>query len=154
MASRQHQAHHPTALSRTTLTDTDLEYCPKCGNIVPTLNEYTGWCSWCSPTKTTTAQQTNLANFEEFLTKHADEIEELIIQGFTFNQACKRIAQTGSKPRCVVCGRTIYRGRPNSIFCRRNLTCRHYSRRYVHLYTSKGLTKSEALSQIFSELGS
>src|SRR5262245_15136694 len=94
----------------------------------------------------------NSCRFEAYLARNADEIEHYIIQGYSFYQSLELLHRTNGRPTCIVCGGTIKRAKRESTFCRQSTECRRYARRYVYLYQSKGLTKTEALAIVFTEL--
>jgi ribosomal protein S16 len=91
---------------------------------------------------------------ESYLASNADELEHYITQGATLNQAVNRLhkSSNGNRPTCASCGGVIKRARRSAIFCRQHNYCRRYARRYTYLYQEKGLSKTEALAQIFQEI--
>jgi hypothetical protein len=123
------------------------EVCPNCGEFA-TLNEVTGWCEKCSPTDKA------YSKLESYLAKNADEIEHYMTQGMSVGAAIDMLHSPKVRPTCIVCGGVIVRAQRSAIFCRRTYNCRRYARRYVYLYQTKGLSKSEALSRIFEQLAS
>lgn len=140
-------------MTLTLLTDVTDEVCTNCGNFVSSddINELTGWCSECSPDEVTQELKFNL---ELYLTRNADHIEFLLLQGKSLWQALDALSTDGSRPICLVCGNVIKRSKRTAVFCRSNATCRHYSRKYVYLYREKKphLSKAEALALVMSEL--
>ena len=120
--------------------------CPSCGEFVNELDEISGWCFGCSPV---IEQQ-----LERYLSINADKLEYYILQGKSLYQAIDTLANpiNGHRPTCVVCGQHMPHAPKNSIFCRRNKTCRKYSRRYVYLYRELEMSKSEALALILAEI--
>lgn len=98
--------------------------CPSCGNFTDAkgLNEVTGWCIDC-----TTLSAGNAA--ADVVVHHPFDI-----------------------PKCIVCGEPIRRSRRFAIFCRRHSLCRRYARRYVYLYSERGISKAEALAIVLREL--
>lgn len=130
----------------------DNEVCPNCGKIVDSLDEITGWCSECSPAQIITQEY----QLTRYLEVNADKLEYYITTGQANNvyQAIDLLAhpKNGHRPTCVVCGSVIKHAPRTSVFCRRTKECRRYSRRYIYLYTKKGMTKTEALATILTEL--
>lgn len=126
-----------------TMAMTNKYCCPNCGEFFSSLNEITGFCGKCT-------NQTK-KKVELFLEKYADHIEHYIAQGCALPIAIKSV-RTENQPRCLSCGVVIIRAPRNSVFCRSNKKCRHYSRKYVYLYREKGLSKAEALAQVSVEL--
>jgi hypothetical protein len=125
------------------------EVCPRCGDFA-VLMANTGWCEECSgPINATELNQFKL---EHYLAHNADELEYYIAQGFSLNASVDKLHHSNGRPVCIVCGTTIKRAKRSSIFCRQTDMCRKYARRYIYLYQHKGLSKVEALAQIFSEL--
>lgn|SRR5215472_228774 len=120
-------------------------FCPNCGNYTQSLDEYTGWCADCSSPPVT------FTKIELALAFNAEAIEHYTSSMNVSVWKALRLARQ-DRPRCIVCGREIHRASRTAIFCRRTAECRRYSRRYVYLYTDKGLDKTQALAQIMSEL--
>jgi hypothetical protein len=110
------------------------EVCSSCGGFVEKLDGKTGWCEKCSSKQ-----------IKSFLLSNADHIEHYVLQGFSVQQALRRVALE-VKPICAVCGKPMVRAKRTAIICRRTMRCRKVSRRYVYLYSEKGLTKAEALA--------
>lgn len=125
--------------------------CPKCGDFVSRLDKVTGWCAKCAKTITG-------SNTASYLEANADTLEHHITTGQVDNvhQAIDLLAdpRSGYRPSCIVCGSTIKYAPRTSVFCRKNKECRRMSRRYVYLYTKKGMTKAEAFATIMQELES
>lgn len=120
-----------------------LEVCPYCGNLVDSLNETTGWCNNCTEIGKTQA--------ERFLETNADHIEHYVIQGYSVSQSIDLLRKE-IKPTCASCGGFIERASRTAVFCRKRDRCRAASRRYVYLYTGKGLSKAEALAKVLEEI--
>jgi hypothetical protein len=89
---------------------------------------------------------------ERYLKKNADEIEHYLSLGFSISHAVDQLHTPKQRPSCIVCGEVISRARRSAIFCRKYEVCRKYARRYVYLYQTKRLTKTEALAKVFEEL--
>jgi hypothetical protein len=123
-----------------------MELCPSCGEFKRELNEVTGFCEGC------TDDGRKSLTVEAYLAANADEIEHYLLQGKSVAQAIDLLHGRNGRPICVSCGAVITRGRRTSIFCRKNPDCRRYSRRYVYLYTERGMTKAEALAVVLAEL--
>jgi DNA-directed RNA polymerase subunit RPC12/RpoP len=125
----------------------DTYVCSNCGDLVEELDEFTGFCTACSPPRNKTE-----SNAHEWLAKNANHIEFYMSLGNSVSVAIDRVYED-LRPVCLVCGRTISHASPGRvIFCRRTKICRRYARRYTYLYQDKGLSKSEALAQIVREL--
>lgn len=134
--------------------DNTEEFCPKCGKYVETteFNELTGWCIECSPANSSTFATANFYKLEHFLKKNADKLEHYIQQGNSIWQALDHVCDPNDRPVCVVCGEVIRYARRNSVFCRKTVQCRKYSRRYVYLYSHKGYSKTVAFAMVLEEL--
>lgn len=135
----------------------DNEVCPNCGELVAAIafNYDTGWCRVCSPiTKlevlATQFPATTYQKVENYLAIHANQLENFTGQGKSIYQAIDAI--TSLPPVCISCGALMKYAPRTAIFCRRTKICKRLSRRYVYLYTKKGLTKSQALAIILEEL--
>jgi hypothetical protein len=113
--------------------------CSNCGEFVRQLDYQTGWCDDCAGIKRAA-----------FLEANADHIEHYVLQGFPVTTAIKRVALE-VKPVCAVCGKAMERAKRNAVICRRTEQCRKISRRYVYLYSEKGLSKAEALATVLAE---
>lgn len=118
--------------------------CPKCGDFVPTLDRVTGFCGPCSTASTN--------GVELWLAINANAIEHYMVQGNTLPQAIT-YASVRARPTCVVCSEPIKHARKDAVFCKRHHRCRTLRRRYIYLYSNKGLTKTEALASILNQLG-
>lgn len=124
-----------------------MEICPNCGEWVSGLNEVTGFCQDCSPDG-----DSNLL-VERYLEVNADEIEYYLLQGKSLNQAIDYIhSSNGSYKRCISCGNAMPHAPRNAVFCRAQVQCRRYARRYVYLYSERGMTKAEALAKVLEEI--
>jgi hypothetical protein len=130
--------------SHSTPAPSENELCPNCGTWVESLDSTTGWCLDCSPIVRGIIAAS-------WLFKNANHVEHYMVQGFSVTKSAS-IAAERLRPVCVVCSEEIPRAKRGSIFCRRYEQCRRFQRRYVHLYTRKGYTKTEALAQILQEL--
>src|SRR5215831_15719234 len=121
-------------------------FCPNCGSYTDFLDDNTGWCAKCSSRTAVSSTKIELA-----FTANADAVEFYVsTTNVSVWQALTLARQ--DRPRCIVCGRELHRAPRNAIFCRQTKECRRYSRRYVYLYTDKGLDKTQALAQIMGEL--
>ena len=118
--------------------------CTSCGNWTDAIDDATGWCLDCSPI----AQQSQL---EGWLKKYADELEYYMVHGNTLYEAIDKI-HIDNATHCIVCGGLITRGRKPRVFCRKTSECRKMSRRYVYLYTDRGMSKAEALARVTASL--
>ena len=131
------------------------EVCPKCGDFA-IVDEVTGWCYDCSGlvSNPSTGQtlSTNYGNKTEIaFAANADAIEYHLANGAdTVWQALTLSRQ--DRAVCLVCGEVMPHAPRTAVFCRRYKECRRYSRRYVYLYTEKGMSKAQALAMIFNEL--
>ena len=124
----------------------DYEFlCVNCGDWTKELNDQTGFCYSCSPVY----EVVNRVELQ--LAANADAVQHYLANTTNSVWAALKLAQS-DRPICVVCGERIPRAPRISVFCRKHKECRRYSRRYVYLYTEKGMTKVEALAQIFVEL--
>lgn len=123
----------------------DEEYCPNCGEwYAPSVFDYnTGWCNACAGVVRT--------QLELFLQRNADHIEHYLLGGYALSVAISKV-RADIRPICVVCGNEIKHASKQAVFCRANDNCRHYARRYKYLYTTKSITKPQALAQILQEL--
>src|SRR4030095_8692295 len=103
---------------------TSLVCCTSCGDFFSSTEivEITGWCKTCSGY----LEQEHV--FELYLSVHADHIEHYISTGLTFREALA-LLRLERRPVCLSCGGVLDRAPPNTIFCRRNETCRKYARR-------------------------
>lgn len=121
------------------------EYCPNCGEwITPTeFDLNTGWCNNCAGVVK--------SQLELFLQRNADHIEHYLLEGMSLKLALLKV-RADIRPICVVCGNEIKYASKQAVFCTTTQACRYWQRRYKHLYTSKDLTKSQALAQILHEL--
>jgi hypothetical protein len=148
----------------TQLAEALEEYCPSCGAWVSYLafNHTTGWCIGCSPitngcarcgkelqdrTRTTCAE----CRREQWLQRHADELEFLIIvKGYSFYQSQLLIIRM-TRPICNACGRPIVGGHNGVLFHGRNQSKSCYAayRKFKRLL-NQGLTHDEALATIRS----
>jgi hypothetical protein len=133
----------------------DNEVCPNCGKDVDYLDDITGWCIECTVASNPRFGKT--ATTARYLEANADTLEHYITTGQAGNvhQAIDLLAdvKTGHRPTCVVCGSVIKHAPRTSVFCRKTKECRRMSRRYIYLYTKKGMTKAEAFATIMQELG-
>lgn len=121
------------------------EVCPNCGDFTSSLSQVTGWCKGCSPADSLDNQ------LNEWLATNADAIEHYMLQGNSLTKSID-LAARRVRPICAVCSKEISHGSKSSVFCRKNRECRRYSRRYIYLYTRRGMTKAQALAQVLSEL--
>lgn len=128
-------------------SDSEPEICPKCGSYVdnPTtgFNYTTGWCLKCSPHTPNTKATERLANHVEHY---------MVLLGISAYRATI-LVHAEERPTCIVCGQRIKYARPDkTVFCRVNDDCRKWQRRYQYLYQKKGLTKTQALAKVLSEI--
>lgn len=132
----------------------DTELCPNCGREVSELDEFTGWCESCTTDSNQAWFGSSTSTTSSYLQANADKLEHYIAQGHSLEQTIDLLAdaKNGHRPTCIVCGSVIKHAPRTSVFCRKNKECRRFSRRYVYLYTKRGLTKTEALAQILSEV--
>ena len=121
-------------------------YCPNCGTESNYLDEVTGWCAVCSGGTSVASTKIELA-----FTANADAVEFYVSTTNASVWQALTLARQ-DRPRCIVCGEVLHRAPRTAIFCRKKKECRRYSRRYVYLYTNKGLDKTQALAQIMNEL--
>lgn len=152
------------------------DFCPSCGNFVNHIDAITGWCYVCSgDTKTQciacgrefTKDQPHRklcgwCREERWLIRHADEIEEYMQYGASF-QFAKRETYYNSRyrPVCISCGRSIkFRPANGAIFCKQTIRCRRWRRRYRTLREQnlrKGIidpakmAHSQVAAEIFAE---
>jgi hypothetical protein len=135
------------------------EFCPSCGHHAR-LVDYTGWCPQCTiridPSKKicktcgdlfpkkAQVSQCWACRKEEWLTKHADEIEKYLIAGLTVTAAIKKVADD-IRPTCVCCGNKIRGGRQDARFCRKNAECEQRADQFTALKAS-GLSPDVALA--------
>lgn len=131
--------------------ESNEELCPNCGQFYSytEINDETGWCYNCSPS----ADAPIHFKLELYLRVNADHIEHYMAQGRSLWQALDLMSQH-SRPVCLVCGNEIKHAKSTAIFCRRNKDCRHYSRKYVYLYSEKGWSKAAALALVMDEISS
>lgn len=124
-----------------------MEVCPNCGHDVAELDEYTGWCEQCTG-------KSGQAYFGNYLAVNADKLEHYISQGHSLESTIDLLAdpKNGHRPTCIVCGRVMSHAPKTAVFCRKTAECRRFSRRYVYLYKTKGLTKTAALAKVLAEL--
>lgn len=129
----------------TNLPSANEEYCPNCGEwfALEKFDSYTGWCNSCAGVVKN--------QLELFYQRNADHIEHYLLEGIGLRLAILKV-RADIRPICVVCGNEIKYANKSAVFCRNNTSCCYYARRYKYLYTSKGLTKSQALAQIMQEL--
>jgi predicted amidophosphoribosyltransferase len=125
------------------LGQTESYVCPNCGKFYEGETD-SGFCEECVPKLRDTV--------EGYLRLNADHLEYYISRGLSVWQAIDAISLGPARPICIVCGNRIKRGKRNAIFCRKYKSCRRYSRRYVYLYREKGMSKTDALAHILSEL--
>jgi hypothetical protein len=141
----------PGIRSSSSTGNTDL--CPKCGNFTDSLDEVTGWCSCCASSNGSAANKHVSTKIELAFAANANAVEFYVstsTERISVWQALTLARQ--DRPRCLVCGNELHRASRSAIFCRKSKECRYYSRRYVYLYTNKGLDKTQALAQIMNEL--
>src|SRR5215831_3152510 len=102
-----------------------METCPNCGAYEERLDRITGWCSNCAPPQL-------LSAYEQYLLRYADEIDQLIADGFSPYKAFKAIkARNGSaRTRCYSCHTPIKPAtRGERLFCN-SKPCRKTARRF------------------------
>ncbi len=105
------------------------DFCPSCGRWTDALDWVTGWCAECSPPPASNPTQTSAQFQEEWLEKHADEIEAWMVAGNGLSKA-KRLVATYNVPLCHCCGNPIKGGKDNHLFCTTTTACRSSQRRY------------------------
>src|SRR5215471_228629 len=126
-----------------------VSLCPSCGNFA-VLNEVTGWCGSCS--QSSTGSTSSSSKTEMALAANADAIEFYITNGTASTTWQALALARQDRAVCIVCGEVMPHAPRTAVFCRRYAECRRYSRRYVYLYTNKGLSKVEAFARILVEL--
>lgn len=139
------------------LEDT-VSYCPSCGKDAK-LVESTGWCPTCTLATDPNLRLCSCGQFfsrkahrskcwdcrrEEWLSRHADEIEKYLIDGLTLTQSIKMV-QRDIRPTCHRCNQPIKGGKQGDRFCRRNDECEKASDNYSALRKS-GLGPDVALA--------
>lgn len=122
-----------------------MEVCPNCGELVDTLTTDEGWCKECA------GPHQLLDKLEVFLSANADHIEHYMANGSSLYQAIDNL-RLDVAPTCLSCGVVIKHGRRDALFCTKTPQCRSSRRRYIYLYQTKGLSKSEALGKVLSQL--
>lgn len=139
----------------------DIAICPSCGHLADLSND-TGWCDECSGTTRYSLVCVRCQNEfqsvkQDFICQSckteqwANEIEELICKGVSYSRAKSLVAQS-NRAICLSCNSRIPRGtKGRHLFCSKP-KCKSASRRVKHLRLDKGLTHSEALSQVLAEL--
>jgi hypothetical protein len=132
-----------------------IEVCPNCGELVPAekFNHDVGWCNVCAPPEVVKTTEQAVQTHSYLLT-HADEIEHYLLQGKSLNQAIDLLYSANGRPKCIVCGSTMSRAPKRAVICRKTGECRRVSRRYIYLYRERGLSKAQALAEIFKSLDS
>ena len=151
------------------IPETAEEYCPSCGFWVSYLNfDYdTGWCRPCTGSTNLQPQCTQCGTVlqeghgrttcpscrqENWLAKHADEIEYLVVvKGYTVSYARQLLIEL-SRPICQCCGKPIKGAAAvgrwgETLFCRKTKACRSAYPRYRKLL-SQNLTTEQALAII------
>lgn len=138
--------------------DDDVSFCPSCGEDAR-LVQSTGWCPTCTlATEPGTLLCACGAFFnkkahrskcwdcrrEDWLTKHADEIEHYIIRGLSVSAAIKQV-QKDIRPACKMCKEPIKGGKEGDRFCRTNSKCEKASDSYSALRKT-GLAPDVALA--------
>lgn len=134
--------------------------CPSCGDWFNYLNEQSGWCASCTiaadPLKRSCTNCGGLflktAHFykcwacrkEEYLERHADQIELYLQWGYSFTAALKQVADD-LRPNCHSCGQPIKGGREDTKFCQKTKQCRKQALSYQRL-KSQGLSPDVALA--------
>jgi hypothetical protein len=123
-----------------------VSYCPSCGGD-SRLVESTGWCPSCTLATDPLLRLCSCGQFfsrkahrskcwdcrrEEWLTRHADEIEKYMLTGLTASKAVKRV-QKDIRPVCHKCGNAIKGGKQGDRFCRTNDGCEKASDNYSAL---------------------
>jgi hypothetical protein len=126
------------------LENSQSEICPNCGEFVLELNPITGFCFECSPVVAS-------YSVSSWLATNGDALDHYIAQGNDLARAIDKVYNR-VRPTCVVCAKPISHAPRTAIFCRRTRECRRYSRRYIYLYTRKGLSKTEALAIVLEQL--
>ena len=114
--------------------------CPSCGDW-STLNEFTGFCTKCSTGNCISCGASfepdnryrkicPYCRREAWYHKYADQIESLLLLGFTLDKARILISRDNAA-RCASCGAVILRGRRSeTLFCTKHEKCRKAKRRY------------------------
>jgi hypothetical protein len=113
--------------------------CPNCGTWGE-LNEYTGFCIKCSTGQCNSCGATFQPDRNRYICpycrreawyhKYADQIESLLLLGFTLDKARELISRDNAA-RCTSCGGVIEKGRRSeTLFCTKTEKCRKAKRRY------------------------
>lgn len=142
-----------------------MEFCSQCGKEVDYLNEYTGWCKNCSPLHCLNCdKKISKGNLYcdkckklFWLEAHADEIEDLMMEGLSLT-AAKRKIYDEKRPICLSCELPIPHARSSNKrptkFCQRTAQCKAAKRRYKTLQEGAlRLPPQIALEQTLREIG-
>lgn len=139
----------------------DIAVCPSCGHLAD-LNNDTGWCDECSgitryDLSCVRCGEDFKSTKQDFICQSckteqwANQIEELICKGLSFSKAKSLVAKR-NQAVCLCCNGRIPRGtKGRHLFCSKP-KCKSASRRVKHLRLDKGLSPSDALSQVLAEL--
>jgi len=135
----------------------DLSLCPSCGDLVEGLSDKTGWCS--DYTKAESIYKCERCNTEfkskthrpyctycrelNWLEAHAEEIEESMVEGYSFPAARERV-RANHKPVCLGCGSPLPKV---GYFCKTKPLCRKLYSRF-HRKRQKGMSIQTALEQV------
>jgi hypothetical protein len=137
--------------------ESDLDFCPNCGHHA-NLVEETGWCPQCTVhhypdlklctcgaffKRNAQADKCWPCRKEEWLEKHADEVEEYLLAGFSLESAKKKVADD-IRPICHSCEEPIKGGGRDVLFCNKKPECIKASNSYSALKAT-GLTPDVAL---------
>lgn len=117
--------------------------CPNCGEFTDQFNSDTGWCTDCTPP---------IPRFEKWLTKYEENIEDLMQEGLSAQEAITKLLEK-YRAVCIVCRDDIPHGTFGRHFiCSKNPECKKARRRYKYLIYDKGLNKRDALEQVIRAL--
>lgn len=134
-----------------------MHLCPRCGEFAQILLPNSGWCIPCNSElgirvcercegifkSKTNRPRCSSCREEVWLEEHADEIEQLMIEGCSFSAARKKV-QHSNRPHCMGCNILLPKF---GYFCTTNKKCRSLYVKYKNLKTRKGLSTQEALRE-------
>jgi hypothetical protein len=134
--------------------------CPNCGDLVHGLSEKTGWCFSCTEGELIfTCERCNIEFKSKthrpyctycrelnWLEAHANELEEYMIEGLTFNQARAKV-RVNHRPVCLGCGSLMPKA---GFFCKTRPSCRKLYTRF-HKKRLKGMSVQTALEQVLGD---
>jgi len=139
--------------------------CPSCGDY-DILDDFTGWCPKCTGHIVNTNDVRHcvrcsaafVSNSSEFIChackqeRWANEIEHVMgTKNISFTQA-RQLVAINNQAICLCCGDVMPRAtKGRHLFCSKQ-KCKSASRRLKHLRLGKGMSHSQALAQILTEL--